>query len=259
MQEYLETGGQSGLTGSELLELLRMQLMLNRISESESSARSKSKLKQAEDKERLAVKQAEDKERLALDEARIRETDLILYLCSELEKPRLEHKKSLRVEELKTGSESASAASSSSNITVANGWHSKKFGLGVGKFDSDENNLDAFISHFEMIAKAYELPENLWSIKFSEMLRSTSLEVYKHLDNNSQMDYNCLILALRKMYGITEGGYRKKLYTAKPYHGECQSDFVLRLRHCLESGLEKLKLLPTYEGLFELMISQVYY
>jgi hypothetical protein len=70
----------------------------------------------------------------------------------------------------------------SSNSNSDKSWSGKRFDLSLGVFDNQEQNLDAFISRFESVARAYELPTNLWSIELSKTLNGISLEVYQHLE-----------------------------------------------------------------------------
>ena len=113
--------------------------------------------------------------------------------------------------------ELASHSSSLASVNVPNsaGWFGQRFDMGVGLFDNSEDSLDSFISRFEVIARSYKLPEELWAVEFSKALHGISLEVYQMLENESRMDYDSLINALRKRFGITVGSYRKRFKTAK--------------------------------------------
>ena len=108
----------------------------------------------------------------------------------ELEKLRFDCESRSRCEEQRTRSEiSVSASNSSSNATGA-GCNPKKYGLGLGRFDNDESNFDAFVSRFETVAKAYELSENLWAVEFAKTLHGSSLEVYDRLSAEARLDFD---------------------------------------------------------------------
>jgi len=79
------------------------------------------------------------------------------------------------------------------------------------------------------------------------------------LDNDSKTDFDSLVQALRKRFGITEESYRKLFKTSRPQKNERFSDFVRRLQHYLKSWLQKSKLTVDFDGLFELIVSQSFY
>ncbi len=135
----------------------------------------------------------------------------------------------------------------------------KKYNLGIGMFDNDANNMDEFITRLEVIALAYNLPTKLWAVELAKCLQGISLDAYNQLESSAKMDYDTILQALRKRHGITEGSYRRRFYTERPYKGERQSDFCLRLQFLLKSWLTKSQLPETFDGLFELWVSQVYF
>ena len=167
----------------------------------------------------------------------------------------------IRLDEIRARSDeiAAQSHSSSSVETESHSWNGKRFDLGIGQFDNVGENLDSFINRFELVAKAYELPEKLWAIELSKSLNGSSLEIYEMLDNESKTDFDSLVQALRKRFGITEGSYRKLFKTSKPQKNERLSDFVWRLQHYLKSWLVKSKLTVDYDGLFELIVCQTFF
>ena len=91
---------------------------------------------------------------------------------------RLEHEHELALLKCRLESEQAKSAAEKNSQTAMNdsvdhnsdGY--KKYNLGVGMFDNEPNNLDAFISRFEVIAKAYNLPTNLWAVELAVSTRN---------------------------------------------------------------------------------------
>ena len=295
LESFLKIGQAAGLTGSDLIsfakdsvsfereERLRernLKIEADNLAEQRRLTELKIQKEEAElaEQRRLAdlkIRQEEEvlrqKEREQDELRRQKERDHELVLLREKQSyeerlklaegnMRLELEKTrLQSEQIKTSDSRSEVENSTSSSNLSSGWNGKRFDLGIGKYDNDESGLDAFISRFEVIARAYELPEKLWPVEFSKTLQGTALEVYEHLDDEARLDYDCLIQALRRRFGITEGSYRRKFHTTRPYKGERQADFVLRLKHYLKAWLEKSKLPQTYEGLFELVVSQAYY
>jgi len=72
-------------------------------------------------------------------------------------------------------------------------------------------------------------------------------------------DFDSLVQALRKRFGITEGSYRKLFKTSRPQKNERLSDFVWQLQHYLKFWLQKSKLTVDFDALFELIVSQSFY
>ena len=131
--------------------------------------------------------------------------------------------------------------------------------LDIGMFDNEPQNLDPFLSRFETVCTAYKIDPELWGIEFSKCLSGPSLEVYNFLDNEGKQCYDTLVAALKKRFGISEGSYRKQFRTARPHKLERMSDFVIRLKSYLKQWLEKSHLPNTFEGLFELIVSQQFF
>ena len=153
-----------------------------------------------------------------------------------------------------------SASASSSNVTVASENQNLRIRkLDLGYFDNDPKSLDGFLSRFEVIAKAYNLPDNLYAIELSKTLQGPGLEVYQLLDSEGKMSYDTIVKALHKRFGITAGTYRRLFRTSKPYKFERLSDYVARLKSYLCLWLKKSELTCTYEGLFELITQTQFY
>jgi actin-related protein len=193
-----------------------------------------------------------------LDEAKFsREMELRKL---ELQKFQIESETRIRVAETQNKQESANASQSDVSIASQSSiWNGKRFDLGLGMFSNNPTELDAFLSRFEVVAKAYELPTKLWAIEFSKTLSGVSLEAFEMLSPSERLDYDLLVQALKKRFGITEGSYRKLFRTSRPQKAERLSDFVARLKHYLKLWLEKSTLPQTYDGLFELIVSQAFY
>lgn len=251
---YLNLGKSHDLSGAELIAFAKQ--MVNDERDDRVKERQQKELEAKLESEKLKLLHQQEIEKESLEHTR--QMDLRKL---ELERLRIENEAKLRQEEIAAKlQESISVSSDNESLAAQNtNWFGRRFDLGIGHFDNNAENLDAFVNRFEAIAKSYELPTKLWAIEFSKALQGTALQIYELLDTESKMDYDCLIQALRKRFGITEGSYRKLFRNSRPEENERLSDFVLRLKHYLKSWLQKSGLPATYEGLFELMVSQAFY
>jgi hypothetical protein len=236
--------------------------------------------KLAQDKIEVEMKQQELQARLAQEQAKLLHELELAKIDKEnqriqieheqdvqrrrldLEKTQIEAESRLRAEELRAKVDSLNASrSQSSEVMITQPFNrcGKGFDLGIGQFDNVSENLDPFINRFEVVAKSYELPTKLWAVEFAKTLHGSSLAVYEMLNQESKLDYDSLIQALRKRFGITEGSYRKLFRSSRPLKDERLADFVRRLQHYLRSWLEKSQLTQDYDGLFELNVSQAFF
>ena len=218
LESFLKIGQAAGLTGSDLIsfakdsvsfereERLRernLKIEADNLAEQRRLTELKIQKEEAElaEQRRLAdlkIRQEEEvlrqKEREQDELRRQKERDHELVLLREKQSyeerlklaegnMRLELEKTrLQSEQIKTSDSRSEVENSTSSSNLSSGWNGKRFDLGIGKYDNDESGLDAFISRFEVIARAYELPEKLWPVEFSKTLQGTALEVYEHLD-----------------------------------------------------------------------------
>ena len=175
---YLNLGKSHDLSGAELIAFAKQ--MVN--DERDDRARER------EQKEFEAKLQQEQE---SLEHAR--QMDLRKL---ELERLRIETEAKLRLEEITAKNQERNSVISDSETSLAvqnTNWFGRRFDLGIGHFDNNAENLDAFVNRFEAIAKSYELPTKLWAIEFSKALQGTALQTYELLDTECKMDYDCLI------------------------------------------------------------------
>jgi hypothetical protein len=137
--------------------------------------------------------------------------------------------------------------------------YGKRYDLGLGKFNNVSENLDPFLNRFQLITESYQLPPKLWSVELSKSLDGIALETFDRLPLESRTDYHAVVRALRKRFNVTESTYRKLFKTSKVLENESYSEFVQRLRYYLKSWIEKSNFENTYEGLFDLMVSQAFF
>ena len=138
-------------------------------------------------------------------------------------------------------------------------WMGNRFNLGLGKFNNQSMDLEAFLNRFELVATSYKLPKDLWPMELSKCLTGIALDTFDRLDNSSKFQYDLVVKALHKTFNISESTYRKLFKTSKSYPGERLSEFCNRLKSYLKSWLEKSIYTLDYDGLFNLMVSQAFF
>ena len=135
----------------------------------------------------------------------------------------------------------------------------KRYNLGIGKFSNNEADLEAFISRFEVVAHAYNLPEHLYAIELAKSLEGVFLEVYETLAPESRLIFDDVVEALKKRFGVTRKSYRKRFLQVKCMENENQKDFVIRLEKYFVAWLDKAGSAQTFEGVVEHITADRYY
>ena len=204
-KEFISIGEALGLAGPDLLNFAKEQIeadRVKRLEEREAVKLEQAALRQAaKEQKELELKILQEKK---LADAEQRQFELQREADSrkfELQKLQIESETRMRSEELSSKTKlslTEMTNDTEDSVTPTNNWFGKRFDLGLGIFDNVAENLDSFISRFEIVAKAYELPSQLWPIEFSKCLNGESLTVYEMLDYESKTDFDALIQALRK-------------------------------------------------------------
>jgi hypothetical protein len=135
----------------------------------------------------------------------------------------------------------------------------RKYELGVGRFDNVSTSLEPFILKFEVVANAYKLPSELWSVELAKCLTDESLAVYESLSPEHRVDYKVLVDALKKKFGLTLKSYRKRFLQAKCLENESLKDYAFRLRRYYLEWLEKAGYPPSFDGILEHLIKDRFF
>ena len=156
--------------------------------------------------------------------------------------------------------EFASRVSSRTDLSTGSdsGRTDKKFNLNLGMFSNRVEDLEPLITRFENVAKAYQLPDRLYAVEFSKTLSAESLQVYETLSSESRLDYNKVIDAMKRRFGITLSSYRKRFLNAKVLPNELQSDFVARIQKLFVNWLKAAGYEQTFDDVFEHVILDRY-
>ena len=134
-----------------------------------------------------------------------------------------------------------------------------KYDLGLGKFSNNVDDLESFITRFETVAKAYNLPDSLYAIEFSKCLSGESLVVYETLSMESRLNYEDIVDAVKRKFGVTLTACRKRFLNAKCGENELQQDFVVRLKKYYLNWLAKAEYEESFKDILEHIVLDRYF
>src|SRR5664279_3382589 len=179
-----------------------------------------------------------------------------------IEKSRLEHQRlaaesdsHLRLHEIDTRSrvvEDRSGASGDGNSF-------RRYDLGIGLFSNIDKDLDPFLIKFTTVAEAYKLPKRLWAIELAKSLTGDSLLAYETLSGEARLDFDEVVNAVKRRFGVTIRTSRKKCLQAKCTENESQKDYAARLRKYYLEWLDKAEYTRSFDGVLEHIVMDRYY
>lgn len=231
LKELLDLGRELGYEGSDLLEFTRAE--------------------QAQERENRQ-REREDRAREQEREERMRERE-IAFEREEREKDRAYQ---LQMAQLKVTQSDSEKEGDVSDSSVKVNPLVKVKGPSLPVFDENCDDLDAYLRRFELFANTAGWPEESWAIILSSHLKGVALEVYSRLGQGDALNYEKVKKALMIRFECTEEGFRQKFRSSKPQRGENVSQFLTRLRNCLNRWIELSNCNKTYEGVLDLFIAE---
>ena len=164
----------------------------------------------------------------------------------ELEKEKLQ----LQLQSKETGDEGGDQGGN-------NGSHHKLRGPKMAAYD-EKDDMDAYIFRFERYAEMQGWKKDDWATYLSALLRGKALDVYARLTPDESKDYKTLKDALLKRYQMTEEGYKRKFYAAKPDTGESPPQFITRLCKYLIRWIELAGIEESYDAVCGMFVREQY-
>ena len=217
-----------------------------------------------QEQERIARLEIE-KEKLALErvkyEAELELKKLQIQKEHDIDQRRLDNQRFITETENQTRRQEIEIRSNSSHSSIEHdaGHGFRKYELGIGKFDNVSTSLEPFLLKFEVVAKAYNLPAELWSVELAKCLTGDSLSVYESLSPEHRVDFRALVDALKKKFGLTLKSYRKRFLQAKTLENENLKDYAMRLRRYYLEWLDKAGYSQTFEGVLEHIVKDRFF
>src|SRR5664279_908177 len=135
----------------------------------------------------------------------------------------------------------------------------RKYDLGIGVFSNIDKDLDPFLIKFTTVAEAYKLPKRLWAIELAKSLTGDSLLAYETLSGEARLDFDEVVNAVKRRFGVTIRTSRKKFLQAKCTENESQKDYAARLRKYYLEWLDKAEYTRSFDGVLEHIVMDRYY
>ena len=97
-------------------------------------------------------------------------------------------------------------------------------------------NVEAYLTTFEHVMTAYEVPRDKWSFTLAPQLIGKRQQAYAVMDYNHIVDYVELKAAILRRYAITEETYRQKFRTIRKSGNETYVELKVWLRDLANNG-----------------------
>ena len=91
------------------------------------------------------------------------------------------------------------------------------------------DDIEAYLTTFERVMTAYEVPKARWSFKLAPQLVGKAQQAYAALGVDEASDYEQLKQAVLRRYDINEESHRRRFRTASKKDGETNRELVTRL------------------------------
>ena len=94
---------------------------------------------------------------------------------------------------------------------------------------TEGDDIEAYLTTFERVMTAYEVPKARWSFKLASQLVGKAQQAYAALGVDEASDYEQLKQAVLRRYDINEESHRRRFRTASKKDGETNRELVTRL------------------------------
>ena len=75
---------------------------------------------------------------------------------------------------------------------------------------SDQDDIEAYLTTFERVMRAYEVPEERWAVKLAPQLTGKAQQAYAAMGAEDAGEYTALKEAILRRYDISEETYRQR-------------------------------------------------
>ena len=124
------------------------------------------------------------------------------------------------------------------------------------KFNSDKDNLDAYLLRFERYAKIKGWNKSNWAISLSSLLDGKALDVYSRLSSEFADDYERLKKVLLGSFHLDEDGFRAKFFSTKQAKDETFEQYVTKVGNYFDRWVSLSGVEQNYAGLRQLLIRE---
>ena len=99
---------------------------------------------------------------------------------------------------------------------------------------SDQDDIEAYLTTFERVMRAYEVKEERWAVKLAPQLTGKAQLAYAAMSTEQAGDYEALKEAILRRYDISEETYRQRFRAAVKKEDEVVSELAVRLNDLLQ-------------------------
>lgn len=103
---------------------------------------------------------------------------------------------------------------------------------------TEEDDIEAYLTTFERLMKAYEVKKERWSFKLAPQLVGKAQQAYAAMAPDEAMDYDKVKRAILRRYDITEESYRQRFRALKRKEEETSREVGARLRDLADKWLK---------------------
>ena len=94
---------------------------------------------------------------------------------------------------------------------------------------TDRDDIEAYLTTFERLMTAYNIPRNKWIFKLAPQLTGKAQQAYAALTTEDALIYNTVKAAILRRYDITEETYLQRFQSAVRSNEETHWDLAIRL------------------------------
>ena len=106
---------------------------------------------------------------------------------------------------------------------------------------TEKDDIEAYLTTFERLMKAYDIKEERWSFKLAPQLIGKAQQAYAAMPPDEAKVYANLKDAILRRYDINEESYRQRFRSAVPKPGETNRELRARLGDLAEKWMQKCK------------------
>ena len=116
---------------------------------------------------------------------------------------------------------------------------------------TEDDDIEAYLTTFERLMKAYEIREERWAFKLASQLVGKAQQAYAAMNPEDAKDYAQLKKAILRRYDINEESYRQRFRSISRKQGETNRELAARLGDLAEKWMQGCE---TKEELKDLVI-----
>jgi len=103
---------------------------------------------------------------------------------------------------------------------------------------TEEDDIEAYLTTFERLMKAYEIREERWAFKLAPQLVGKAQQAYAAMNPEDAKDYTKLKQAILRRYDINEESYRQRFRSTTRKQGETNRELAARLDDIAEKWMQ---------------------